>query len=155
MWKSTDFLRHAVGETEERGAVTLTLVCEHCELFPVDDFLCWVYTNRGERLKQTQYEWLAVWSMRATVRVEETEQAASIAVLGTRRTSSWFSMLTEHQIVSVTNMITAPKLVTTLIKDNTLCVEVNGLAESSMERLAEALATFISVDKCKSIGNRG
>ena len=31
MWKSTDFLRHVVGEVEERGAITITYDCEHCK----------------------------------------------------------------------------------------------------------------------------
>ena len=39
MWKSTGFLRHVVGETEQRGAITFTYVCEHWKLFPVEDFL--------------------------------------------------------------------------------------------------------------------
>ena len=29
---STDFLGHMVGETEGRGAITFTCVCEHCKL---------------------------------------------------------------------------------------------------------------------------
>ena len=43
-------------------------------------------------------------------------------------------------------MISALKLVSILMKGNKLGVEMKGLAESSKERLAEALATFISVD---------
>ena len=39
MWRSTDFLRHVMGETEGRGAITFIYVCEHCKMFPVEDFL--------------------------------------------------------------------------------------------------------------------
>ena len=40
MWRST-------GETEGRGAITFTCVCEQC---PVEDFLCWA--GHEERRKQ-------------------------------------------------------------------------------------------------------
>ena len=66
MWKSTDFLRHVTGETEERGAITFTHVCEHCKLFPEEDFWWWVSTDHGERRKK-QYERLVVRSVRTTV----------------------------------------------------------------------------------------
>ena len=31
MWRSTDVLRHVVGEVEEGGAITFTHACEHCK----------------------------------------------------------------------------------------------------------------------------
>ena len=39
MWKSAGFLSHVVGQTEQRGTITFTHVCEHWKLFPVEDFL--------------------------------------------------------------------------------------------------------------------
>ena len=50
MWKRTDFLRHVVGEVEEKGAINFTYVCEHCKMFVVEDML-WVTANQGERSK--------------------------------------------------------------------------------------------------------
>ena len=47
LWKST--LRRVVGEKEGRGAITFTNVREHFKLFPVENFLWWVRTNRGEK----------------------------------------------------------------------------------------------------------
>ena len=51
IWRSTDFLIHAVGETEGRGSITFTCVCEHCKLFPVEDLPWWVslIVEKGER----------------------------------------------------------------------------------------------------------
>ena len=56
MWKSTDFLRH-----------TFTFVCELGKLFLVEDFLCCLSTNHGERRKHKRYGWLVAWCVRATV----------------------------------------------------------------------------------------
>ena len=66
MWKGTDFLRHVVEERQKEPSPA-EFVCEHCKLFLVEDFLWWVSTNHGERRKNNQYEWLVVWSVRATV----------------------------------------------------------------------------------------
>ena len=51
MWLSTDFLRHVVGETDGRAAITVARAREHCRLSAVEDFLCKVSTNHGERRK--------------------------------------------------------------------------------------------------------
>ena len=48
------FLRRVVSEKEGMGAVTFTFVCEHCKLFPVEDFLWWVSANHGETKKKTK-----------------------------------------------------------------------------------------------------
>ena len=52
MWKGTDFLRHVVGETEARGAITFPYACEHGNLVPAEDIVWWVSTNHGERRKR-------------------------------------------------------------------------------------------------------
>ena len=44
------------------------------------------------------------------------------------------------------NVIVVLKLITHLVEGNNFRVENNSLTESSKSRLAEALATFISVD---------
>ena len=61
MWRSTDFLRKVVGEKEGRGAITPTCVCEHCNLFPVADFLWWVSANHGEKKKETKNSMSEWW----------------------------------------------------------------------------------------------
>ena len=66
-WLSTKFLRHVIGETEERGAITLSYVCEHCKLFPMEDFLCRAPPTMEKDAAQEQCEWLVVWSVGATV----------------------------------------------------------------------------------------
>ena len=48
------------------------------------------------------------------------------------------------------NMICVLKLVTNLEKGNTFEVKCKGLTEDSREKLAEALATFISVDNTRA-----
>ena len=47
MWRTTDFLRHVAGETEGRGTITFTYVCEHRKVIPVEGrtFLLWVSIN--------------------------------------------------------------------------------------------------------------
>ena len=52
-------------------------------------------------------------------------------------------------------MISALKLVTNLVKGNKLGVEVKGLTEKSKERLAEPLATFISVENARVLVTMG
>ena len=49
------------------------------------------------------------------------------------------------------NMISVLKLVTNLMKCNKLNVEVKGLTDTSKERLAEAMATFNSVDDASTL----
>ena len=38
VWRSTDFFRHVVGETEEKRAITFSYVCEQWKLFPMEFF---------------------------------------------------------------------------------------------------------------------
>ena len=49
------------------------------------------------------------------------------------------------------NTISALKLVTNLIKGSKLGVEAKGFNESSKNRLVEALATIISVDRARTL----
>ena len=51
MCAQTNVLRHVVGETKRRGAITCTYVYDHCKLVSVEDLLWWVSTNHRERLK--------------------------------------------------------------------------------------------------------
>ena len=48
---------------------TFSYVCEHCKLFPVEDFMSWVSATHGEKEKEDQnlHEWLVVWSLRNAI----------------------------------------------------------------------------------------
>ena len=53
------------------------------------------------------------------------------------------------------NKIVVLKLITNLVEGNNFGVEVKGLSESSKSRLAEALATFISIDDVRALVTMG
>ena len=67
-----------------------------------------------------------------------------------RRLNGWFFLLWSTRS-ECDNMISALKLVTTLIKGDRLGVE----AESWKERHAEALATFISLENARAFNTLG
>ena len=136
MWRSTDFfLRQVVNEKEGMGAVTFTCVCEHCKLFPVEDFLWRVSANHGETKKKNEKQQERKPNRLLTLQIGDTA--------------------TDHTVFTAcgapgecNNMFVVLKLITNLVKGTSFCVRVKSLTESK-SRLAEALATFISFDNAR------
>ena len=52
------FPEGTVSEKRGRGAIAFTYACEHCKLFPAEDFLWWSSTNHGEKKKKNN---MSVW----------------------------------------------------------------------------------------------
>ena len=75
---STGFLRHVVGETEGRAAITFTYVREHGKLFPAGLSVVSVHQPRRKTSKE-HHERLVVRSVRAVL-LGETKWAANFAV---------------------------------------------------------------------------
>ena len=71
-WRSTDFLRHVVGETEGRGAIAFMYV-----LLPIERFLWWVSTYHGERQKKNSISGLVGGA--GNLRLEKAESSAHLA----------------------------------------------------------------------------
>ena len=139
MWRGTVFLTHVVGETEGRGDISFTNVCERCKLFPVKRFLV-VDLHTGQ-VKEEQHQ--QPYDCRKpkrllTLQIGDTaNEQVVFPAYGARNGDC------DH-------MISSAKLVTHLMKGNKLGVVVKGLSEISKNRLAEALESFIAMDSARA-----
>ena len=138
-------MRHVVGETEGRGAITFSYVCENYKLFPVEDFLWWVSTNHGERRKKNSMSgW---WCQAGNRTTGESRIVYSHCRLATQHMTKWFFRRTEHLMV---NMTRALKLVTNLIKGNKLGVVLKSLAEREQEQTCGGVRIVHFGGQCKN-----
>ena len=55
MWKCADILRRFVASQRDAGSLTLSSVCPHCGLFPIE-FL-WLVSNAHKSRQRRQCDW--------------------------------------------------------------------------------------------------
>ena len=68
------FLRRIIAPVSAVGGVTLSFVCPHCRLFPLEDYFWWVSSWHGDgntRKKKQCNWWCGLWR---PVRLEGSEQ---------------------------------------------------------------------------------
>ena len=105
MWTSTTFRKHVVGETEGSGAIPVVGV-----------------HSSWRRTKEQWPEWMVVWILRATVRLDDAESSAHLA--------DWRHS-NQMEMVTACNVISALSLIANLMKVNKLALLVIGPPESN------------------------
>ena len=127
MWRSTESLGLVVAETEERGVITFTYVCEHCTLFPVEGFLWWVSADHGEGRKENSMSGRG-W-----------RKSNRLLTLQSDDTANEHVIFPAYRAPDGEYDNSALKLFENRMKGSKLGVIVKGSAESSKNRLAKSV----------------
>ena len=149
MWESADFLMHVVGEAEKKDTITLTYVCIHCKLLQCRRLLGVGHHQPRRQEADQQLERLVVWIVWTATTLENIP-TGSLQVGDTVHEQIAFSA---HAALDGEgdNKICTLKLITNLMKGNTLVVVVSSLEEGNKETFTDALRHFISADNNTSL----